>query len=331
MQAVFSPVITDIDANLTAETGSKSRTQSVSGAEALVCAFPPRCRSVLAALLNGQDAPFGAIEEIRFRLGSPVQLVAARGEIMLSQYGVLTATEAEAMLGAVCENSVYSKENELVRGFVTLPGGVRVGICGEPIEQGGRIVRFTRVSGFCFRLPRQLKGCAEALAARFTQNGSPVSCLVAARPGVGKTTFLRDLARCLSNGIGVERAFKVALADERSELSGGVFGAGALDVGLRTDVMAGVPKAVSMPLLIRNMSPQIIVTDELDGEAELACAAEAAKCGVAVIASVHAANERELLEKAGMRRLVESGIMRTAMLERASGRFTLRTSQARGG
>ena len=47
---------------------------------------------------------------------------------------------------------------ELMRGFVSLPGGVRVGISGEPLTENGKITRLTTVSCFNVRIPREIVG-----------------------------------------------------------------------------------------------------------------------------------------------------------------------------
>lgn len=278
---------------------------------------PLRFYKPLKALMHADS-----VEEVRFRVGRPAQVIGSRADTLLTQYAGITGAEAKIMLENCCGHSVYAKEGELCEGFVTLPGGSRVGICGSPLRSEGKIVRFTNVSSFNFRIARERPGCAEKLMPLFLMRGRPVSALVASRPGVGKTTLLRDCARCLSNGIGVSKPFRVALADERNELSGSIGGVPGFDVGLRTDVMAGIPKSAAMPMLIRSMAPEVIITDELSGAEEMESVSEAVKRGVAVIASIHAGSAAELEKKHWLAEKTRGGLFgRLLLLERNGTRF----------
>lgn len=285
--------------------------------------LPKRTKSFMLQMLCGGGKGQFCVEELRFRIGSPIQLITSAGEVMISRFGPFTERDAEEMLKSACESSVYAKENELIRGFVTLRGGARVGICGEPVMERGAIIRFTKVSSLNVRIPHEVLGCAEGCIQLLNKNGRASCCVIAAPPGVGKTTFLRDLARCFSDGVGILRPHKVAIADERFELTGGIGGASSLNTGKRSDVLAGVPKALSIPMLIRNMSPDIIITDELSGLDEMETVLEAGKCGVAVIASIHAGSAEELVKRRDMKMLFENGNFEARFLKRCCGRFVL--------
>lgn len=249
----------------------------------------------------------GSIEEIRFRVNRPVQIVGADEDFLLTQYGNFSITEANEMLKAICGQSVYAMENELCMGFVTLEGGARVGISGRPLVEGGRIIRLTNISSFNIRIAREAVGCAERFADFFIEDGRPQSSLIISPPGAGKTTFLRDLARCLSDGIGIDRPFRVSIADERNELSGSIDAVPTLNIGRRTDIMALVPKRISIPLLIRSMSPDVIITDELSGSEDMEAVEEASKCGVVIIASVHASGAEQLSKRMGFLKAHQDG------------------------
>ena len=226
-----------------------------------------------------------SLEEIRLRIRRPVQLIGSDFEQMLPQI-----LPDEALFGSLLENlsehSAYIYERERREGFFTLPGGYRVGICGRR----GAGEDMNCISGFNIRIAREWKGCADALMASLvTEAGSLQSTLLLSPPGVGKTTMLRDIARQFSEG-GRAGVKKVAIADERSEIAGCRLGVPTLDVGARTDVMDAYPKAKAIPMLLRSMSPQLIVTDEIGGAEDTAALREAGRCGVIVIASAHAPN-----------------------------------------
>lgn len=125
------------------------------------------------------------------------------------------------------------------------------------------------------------------------EEGRPVSALIISPPGLGKTTLIRDIARQMSDGTGGRRPVRVAIADERGEIAGCVLGIPTLNVGMRTDVMDGCPKRVSMELMARSMSPQVIITDELGHSGDMEAVRDVMRSGIQVIATVHARDGRE--------------------------------------
>lgn len=283
--------------------------------QAILRVVPDRLKNTVENLLISDYT-----EEIRFRVNRPVQTIGRRGERLITEHYDFTKKEAESMLEAICNHSVYSMENELCAGYVTLAGGARVGVSGRPIFEKGRITRLTAVSSFNIRIPREVVGCAETSMDMIAQNGYPISAIIASPPGMGKTTFLRDCARCISNGMGVLRPLRVAVADERNELSGSVDGIPELDLGMRTDVMASVPKHISIPMLVRSMAPDVIITDEMAGEQDYLAVSDAAKYGVAVIASVHAGSGSELRAKPYIGAAISEGLFKRALFLRRVGR-----------
>ncbi|MBR4434642.1 MAG: hypothetical protein IKS90_00920 [Clostridia bacterium] len=288
--------------------------------DAVVSALPKRMQNAVLELFAEEKG----IEELRFRVNSPVQAVMGTArEKLLFEDSPFTLGEAEELLENICAHSVYAKETELAGGFVSLENGIRVGVSGAPLFTSGVIGNLTAVTSFNFRFPREVKGCARRFLGRVFAGRDPYSLIVAAPPREGKTTFLRDAARCLSDGIGVKRPYKIALADERGELSGGMRGVAALDVGKRTDIMCGVPKTLSIPLLLRSMSPEVIITDELASSAEMRALYEAAKYGAAVLASVHAGSPEDVLKKPWLKRAVENGDIAAFFLKRQMGESRL--------
>lgn len=256
-------------------------------------------------------------EEIRLRTARPPQIVTPGGDQLLEPH-VFTQEDADELLERICRRSVYSKTEELKNGFVTLDGGARVGVCGRPVTENGRIVRMTDVSCFNFRITREVIGCAENVLGFVSEHGRPVSTLIAAPPGGGKTTLLRDIARCFSSGAGVAPC-KVAVADERGELAGCVAGIPSFFLGPRTDIMELAPKAEIIGMLIRTMSPDLIVTDEIGGEEDAAALAEAARCGTAVIASAHASSAAELSSRNALKGILGSGVFGRVLLIKRNG------------
>lgn len=278
----------------------------------LLRVLPARLRT--AVLQAGTEG----LEEIRVRAGRPIQLLYAEKEYMLPL--VAEASFCTLLLENLCEHSAYAREEELKEGFLTLPGGCRIGVTGRAALECGNITHMARVACFSLRIAREHKGCAEpALPMLLDQAGRPIPTLLLSPPGTGKTTFLRDVARLLSNGGLGRRGFKVAVADERGELAGANGGIPLLDVGLRTDVMDGCPKADAMERMLRSMSPEIIVTDELGNEADAQAVCQASAGGVCVIASAHAGSIADVKRKIYLAPLLENGCFQQAMLLERNG------------
>ena len=244
----------------------------------------------LAALLPGDAAKAlrgygGAITEIRLRAGMPVRMAGTAGEAASD-----APVDAEALRGALTalmEHSVYARQAELDRGFFTLEDGSRVGVCGRMFTDGDR-VRMAEIGSACVRVARAIPGCADAVIDAIDAPEGPRPTLILSPPGMGKTTMLRDIARQLS-----ERGYDVGVADERRELAACRLGVPTLDVGPRTDVMDGCPRPEAIQRLVRSMAPRVIVADEIGGTADAGALSEAARCGVAVVASAHAGGMRD--------------------------------------
>ena len=154
---------------------------------------------------------------------------------------------------------------------------------------------------------------ASDLAPRLFREGNFVSTLILSPPGGGKTTLLRDLVRCLSEGEAGCPAQRISLIDERGEVAVVYRGVPQMDVGPRTDVLDACPKALGIPIVLRAMNPQIIAVDEITVREDLTAISMAAGCGVGLLATIHAANIPELLRKPLYRQLLENQVFRLAV------------------
>ncbi len=276
------------------------------------------------SLLSLDEKKSATLEEIRVRVNRPVQLIGSDYDELLWQVRVDEALCA-ILLEDLSEHSIYAYERERNQGYFTVRGGYRVGVCGR-MGCGGSMAE---VSGFNIRIAREWKGCADALMPHLLDKaGAPVSALLLSAPGVGKTTMLRDIARQFSDGTRA-RAHKVAVADERGEIAGCYLGTPLLDVGQRTDVMDGYPKARAVFMLIRSMSPSVIITDEIGGSEDAAALRDASRSGVAVVASAHAGGYAAAAAQPELSALLDKGMFsRVVELYRVNSRVCFRVTSA---
>lgn len=256
-----------------------------------------------ALILQRSDA----LTQIRLRAGKPVQLCFYGGSDALCGEALEPVTLSR-ILSNLMEYSVYAKQDDLNEGFFTLDDGSRVGVCGRMYRESDRL-RMAEVGSACIRLARPIPGCADAVMDLIDGEPGLHSTLLVSPPGLGKTTLLRDVARQLSM-----RGYTVGLADERHELAACHRGTPTLDVGPRTDVMDGCPRAAAVARLVRTMAPSVVVADEIGGEDDARALADAARCGVAVVASAHARSLEDLLERPSLRSVLGAGVVEVIIL-----------------
>lgn len=261
---------------------------------------PPGLRQAIDRL---PDA--GAMEELRLRCGQPPACRIAGKEHALPLAPV-TQELLRGMLEQATQRSAYAMQEMTRCGFVTLPGGHRLGICGTAVVQNGTITALREPSSLNLRIARQPNGIADRL--RDALWARPQSVLLCGAPGSGKTTLLRDLIRQLSDRFG----WRICVVDERLELAACASGVPQFRLGVHTDVLSGAPKAAGIELLLRTMNPEWIAVDEITAEADIAAIRRASYCGVRFLATVHAADRRELESRPLYRALLQDGFFRMA-------------------
>ena len=217
--------------------------------------------------------------EVRLNLGRPVRVYTDRECHALPI--VVDQARLDTMLAVACDYSVYTAASKMVQGFVPYRGGVRIGVAGLYTLVEGRLHSVSAVTGLVVRVAHAVDGCSNVLPGTAIVDRN---ILVLSPPFGGKTTFLRDLARRL----GDKRV--VVLIDERDELAA----AGTLSVGDCT-VLRGSPKSLVYTGVVRAMSPQCVVMDELCGPDDLACVRRILASGVHVVASHHARCRADLV------------------------------------
>ena len=263
--------------------------------------FPSGVREQLERL---SPSVWEDVEEIRLRPGQPVRLYGRNG--VRSVMGKLGQEELEQILRLASRASIHTVLPQIRQGFLTLPGGHRLGLCGSACLREGEIHAIEPISSLNLRVAKQRKGIAEPFVSRLCPGGSFVSTLILAPPGAGKTTLLRDVIRCLSDGVGCQ-FHRVSLADERGEVAALHRGRPQLYVGENTDVMEGCPKAQGLVLLLRGMNPQVLCADEITSPEDVEAMSMAIGCGAELLCTAHGSSRADLERRELYRSLMTRG------------------------
>ena len=246
------------------------------------------------------------LEEIRIRANKPVILKLGQVEIVLNY--TITTNEIIGILQNICNNSIYTYQNQICNGFITLPGGNRVGIAGNVVIKDGQVSNISYIYSLNFRISHQINGASDNVLKYVldTENNTIFNTLIVSPPGSGKTTMIRDLAKRISNGISEInfRGLDVSIIDERGEIAAMTKGITFNDVGIRTDVLDNVPKSIGIRMAVRSMAPKVIIADEIGNKDDVNIINYAICSGVKCIFTAHGSNMEDLLKNNEINKII---------------------------
>lgn len=252
-------------------------------------------------------------EEIRLRSGRPITIDANDAQTICAPEHIIDSEDLQTVLEKATGASVHSVENSFSSGYISVKGGIRLGLCGTAIMKGDRLCGVRRLSSVSIRIPHDIKNCAQEAAYELKKLDFP-STLIVSPPGYGKTTCMRSLIRYASSS-----GFRVSVADERGELAAVWDGQAEFDLGMNTDIMTAAPKAQAVSMLLRAMNPQIIAMDEISAREDIKAATEAAGCGVHLLATAHARDISDMRSRPLYRSLLGEGIFKYALIIEKNG------------
>jgi stage III sporulation protein AA len=265
---------------------------------------------IITMMRNSSPSLIKELEEIRIRLNRPLELIVNGVPYypsMTSPYYIVSKEDCTYFINKVSQHSIYTLEEELKRGYITIEGGHRVGLAGKVITENSKVKAIRDLASFNIRIARQKIGAANALIP-YLYKENWLSTVIIGPPGTGKTTILRDIARLISKGNANKKipSKKVGIVDERSEIAGCIRGVPQHDLGHRVDVLDSCPKAEGMMMLIRSMSPDVLIVDEIGRKEDTEAIIEAVNAGVKLMVTVHGFSFEDLLKRPSIRPLIDA-------------------------
>jgi stage III sporulation protein AA len=263
------------------------------------------------------------MEEIRIRINRPIEIT-VKGIPKFLPY-IIQPEDAFHLMNKISCFSIYTLEEELKRGYITISGGHRIGLAGKVILEEGRVKAIRDVSSFNIRIAKERIGISDSVIP-FIYKDEWLHTMIIGPPQTGKTTLLRDLARILSTGISPKRieAVKVGIVDERSEIAGCVNGIPQLSFGNRIDVLDACPKAEGMMMMIRSMSPDVLIVDEIGRKEDAEAIMEAVHAGIKLMMTTHGNDLNDIRKRPTLKGILDQGIFqRYIVLSRKGGPGTV--------
>lgn len=222
---------------------------------------------------------FEKISEIRIRVNKNIIIKLFDIDIILNY--IVTIEDIKKILEKITNFSIYSMQDDINQGYITIKGGHRIGLCGTSVVENEKIVNVKNISSINIRLARQIIGVSDHLYRKIYFNEFE-NTLIVSSPGCGKTTLLRDLIRNLSN-----KKYNVCVIDERLEIGATYNGIMQMNLGIRTDLINRCKKHLGIINAIRSMGPDIIAVDEIGSIEDVQAIKQAIYSGVKLICTMH--------------------------------------------
>jgi stage III sporulation protein SpoIIIAA len=235
------------------------RRETIDDLDVLLAALPPEIVAAIGTLPNRED-----VIEVVMDLGRRPEARFTDGEVTLldREIGEADLTYVVDHIGSFGDDNRAGIERTLHR-----ISAIR--------NRNGKIV------GVTCRVGRAVYGTIEIIA-DFVETGK--SLLIMGRPGIGKTTMLREAARVLADDLDK----RVVVVDTSNEIAGdGDIAHPAIGKARRMQVRTPSLQHEVMIEAVENHMPQVIVIDEIGTELEAQAARTIAERGVQLIGTAH--------------------------------------------
>ncbi|AGK97680.1 stage III sporulation protein AA [Clostridium pasteurianum] len=271
--------------------------------------LPQNIRNIIAKVKELEK-----LQEIRLKVNKPLIFQFGEREI-IEDYNV-SYEDINNILKRMSNYSIYSIEDEMKQGYITIKGGHRVGICGNCIIENNIVKTIKNVSSLNIRICREIIGCSDKVMPRILKDNNVLNTIIISPPKCGKTTLIRDITRNISNGINSSglKGKNICVIDERSEICASSNGIPQLNVGIRTDVMDNCPKSQGIMMAIRSMAPDVIVCDEIGTYEDVKSILSALNCGVNLITTIHGFGIEDLKSRDVFKDVINNRIFQKAIV-----------------
>ena len=146
-------------------------------------------------------------EELRLRAGRRATALVKGVETPISD-ALVGSDDLNCVVERATSASVHTAQSSIAKGFINCSGGIRIGLCGTGVIDRGEVRGMRAISSLAIRIPHEIRGCGQAVIDRLAASSGNV--LILSPPGYGKTTFLRECIRQMSDA-----GQRVSVADER--------------------------------------------------------------------------------------------------------------------
>jgi len=247
--------------------GSDDRRESIDDLDALLASLPPEIVAAVNALPDRS-----ALIEVVMDLGRQPEARFPDSEVILLEREI-----DEADIAYVVEHiGLFGDDN-------------RAGIERTLHRISAIRNRTGKIVGLTCRIGRAVFGTIDIIN-DFVETGK--SILIMGRPGIGKTTMLREAARVLADDLGK----RVVVVDTSNEIAGdGDIPHPAIGKARRMQVRTPSLQHQVMIEAVENHMPQVIVIDEIGTELEAQAARTIAERGVQLIGTAHGNNLDNLM------------------------------------
>ncbi|ACQ52554.1 stage III sporulation protein AA [Clostridium botulinum] len=254
------------------------------------------------------------LQEIRFKIGRPIFFQIGNIE-KLASYEV-KREDIRSIVQRMSNYSIYSFEEEIKQGYLTIKGGHRVGICGRCVIDEGKVKTIRDISSLNIRICREIYNASKLVMPYIVENGQVLNTIIISPPKCGKTTIIRDISKKISDGVDALslKGKKVSVIDERSEIAGSYNGVPQLDVGLRTDVLDNCPKSEGIVMAIRSMAPEVMICDEIGTYNDVESILIALNSGVSLITTIHGFGVEDIYNRPVFKEIVENKVFKRAIV-----------------
>lgn len=274
---------------------------------------------IVQAILNSiNEKEIETLEEIRIRVSKPIILKVANKEIIVEY--IVTTQDILEIVEKITENSMYSYQQQICSGYITLKGGHRVGISGNVVMEENKVINVNYIYSLNFRIARQIIGVAEKVVNEVMKNDEISNTLIISKPGAGKTTILRDLIRIIS------KTKTVGVVDERGEIAAMYKNEPQNDLGIKVDILSNISKSLGIKMLVRSMAPDVIVADEIGTKEDIEAIKYAVTSGVKGIFTAHANNIEDIKKSPILKELLNLNLIEKIIILDKNNRENIETS-----